>query len=317
MKLDFDQLGADCPSIRRICLKFSGLMTTNIRAILVCLLAYLCFDLMSVHVRILSASYSPQELSVYRNVLGVLPSILLLMYTRELSFDIKDYKIKKWKLAFGRGLLVALAQLLFYTALADLELATVSALGQTNAIFIVLIAVIFYGEKVGAWRWSAVIIGFGGAVWIMQPGSNMFTWTAALPIGAAFCYAASMVTLRSFDVSISSAIIYLYSSIAAALGAILLATGTTDFSPIQSMSDALLILSMSLCGGFGVVFLMYAFRQAPASVLAPFSYFGILTAFGLGWIVFDELPLDKLFPGVILIILSGLTILWREERNKT
>ena len=292
-------------------------MTTNIRAILVCLLAYLCFDLMSVHVRILSASYSPQELSVYRSVLGVLPSILLLMYTRELSFDIKDYKIKKWKLAFGRGLLVALAQLLFYTALADLELATVSALGQTNAIFIVLIAVIFYGEKVGAWRWSAVIIGFGGAVWIMQPGSNMFTWTAALPIGAAFCYAASMVTLRSFDVSISSAIIYLYSSIAAALGAILLATGTTDFSPIQSMSDALLILSMSLCGGFGVVFLMYAFRQAPASVLAPFSYFGILTAFGLGWIVFDELPLDKLFPGVILIILSGLTILWREERNKT
>ncbi|MDB2573151.1 DMT family transporter [Planktomarina temperata] len=292
-------------------------MTTNIGAILVCLLAYLCFDLMSVHVRILSASYSPQELSVYRNVLGVLPSILLLMYTRELSFDIKDYKIKKWKLAFGRGLLVALAQLLFYTALADLELATVSALGQTNAIFIVLIAVIFYGEKVGAWGWSAVIIGFGGAVWIMQPGSNMFTWTAALPIGAAFCYAASMVTLRSFDVSISSAIIYLYSSIAAALGAILLATGTTDFSPIQSMSDALLILSMSLCGGFGVVFLMYAFRQAPASVLAPFSYFGILTAFGLGWIVFDELPLDKLFPGVILIILSGLTILWREERNKT
>ncbi|WP_348662303.1 DMT family transporter [uncultured Planktomarina sp.] len=292
-------------------------MTTNIRAILVCLLAYLCFDLMSVHVRILSVRYSPQELSVYRNVLGVLPSILLLIYTRELSFDIKDYKIKKWKLAFGRGLLVALAQLLFYTALADLELATVSALGQTNAIFIVLIAVIFYGEKVGAWRWSAVIIGFGGAVWIMQPGSNMFTWTAALPIGAAFCYAASMVTLRSFDVSISSAIIYLYSSVAAALGAILLATGTTDFSPIQSISDALLIFSMSLCGGFGVVFLMYAFRQAPASVLAPFSYFGILTAFGLGWIVFDELPLDKLFPGVILIILSGLTILWREERNKT
>ncbi|MDG0983855.1 MAG: DMT family transporter [Planktomarina sp.] len=292
-------------------------MTTNIRAILVCLLAYLCFDLMSVHVRILSASYSPQELSVYRNVLGVLPSILLLMYTRELSFDIKDYKIKKWKLAFGRGLLVALAQLLFYTALADLELATVSALGQTNAIFIVLIAVIFYREKVGLWRWSAVIVGFGGAVWIMQPGSNLFTWSAALPIGAAFCYAASMVTLRSFDVSISSAIIYFYSSIAAALGAILLATGTTDFSPIQSISDALLIFSMSLCGGFGVVFLMYAFRQAPASVLAPFSYFGILTAFGLGWIIFDELPIDKLFPGVILIVLSGLTILWREERNKS
>ncbi|MDC0346081.1 hypothetical protein OAM99_05355 [Planktomarina sp.] len=95
-----------------------------------------------------------------------------------------------------------------------------------------------------------------------------------------------------------------------------MASGTTDFSTIQSKSNLFLIFSMSLCRGFGVVFLMYAFRQSPASMLAPFSYFGILTAFGLGWVIFDELPLDKLFPGVILITLSGLTILWREERNK-
>ena len=50
-------------------------MPSNIRAILVCLLAYVCFDLMAVHVRFLSARYSPQELSVYRNVLGVLPTV--------------------------------------------------------------------------------------------------------------------------------------------------------------------------------------------------------------------------------------------------
>ena len=115
-------------------------MSPNIRAILVCLLAYICFDLMSVHVRLLSVRYSPQELSVYRNILGILPSILLLAYTRELSLRISDYKIKKWKLAFSRGLFVAVAQLLFFTALTNLELATVSALGQTNAVFIVIIA---------------------------------------------------------------------------------------------------------------------------------------------------------------------------------
>ena len=122
-------------------------MSSSFRAILVCLLAYICFDIMSVHVRILSERYSPQELSVYRNVLGVVPSLVLLAYSRELSFKISDYKIKQWKLAFGRGLFVALAQLLFYTALANLELATVSALGQTNALFVVLIAIILYREK--------------------------------------------------------------------------------------------------------------------------------------------------------------------------
>ena len=62
-------------------------MTQSVRAILICLVAYLCFDLMSIHVRYLSARYSAQELSVYRNIFGILPSIVLLWYTRELAFD--------------------------------------------------------------------------------------------------------------------------------------------------------------------------------------------------------------------------------------
>ena len=291
-------------------------MTSNIRSILVCLLAYVCFDLMAVHVRILSVRYSPQELSVYRNVVGILPTIALLAYNRELSFNLRAYKIKQWKLAIGRGLFVALAQLLFYTALANMELATVSALGQTNAVFIVLIAIIFYHEKVGVWRWGAIAVGFTGALLIVRPGSDVFTWTAVMPIGAAFCYAASMVTLRSFDKSISSAILYLYSASAAAFGAILLAATSVEFSPIQSFKDGLLICSMAISGGFGVIFLMYAFRNAPAAVLAPFSYFGIITAFCFGWFIFGEFPIDTLFPGVFLIIFSGLTILWREQRHK-
>ena len=291
-------------------------MPSHIRAILICLLAYLCFDLMGVHVRILSAHYSPQELSVYRNVLGVLPTIVLLAYTRELSFNLGSYKIKQWKLAFLRGLFVAIAQLMFYVAIANLELATVSALGQTTSIFVVLIAIIIYSEKVGVWRWGSIILGFIGAILIVRPGSDVFSWTALMPIGAAFFYASSMVTLRSFDKSISSAVLYLYSASSAALCAIILATITTDFTPIQSFKDLVLIFSMSICGGFGVIFLMFAFRNAPAAVLAPFSYFGIITAFLFGWLIFDEFPIKTLFPGILLIIFAGLTILWREQKQK-
>ena len=291
-------------------------MTSNVRAILICLLAYLCFDLMAVHVRILSTYYSPQELSVYRNVLGVLPTVGLLAYTRELRFELNAYKIKRWKLALARGFFVALAQLLFYTALANLELATVSALGQTNALFVVLIAIIIYKEHVGLWRWGAITIGFTGALLIVRPNSDVFTWAALMPIGAAFFYASSMVTLRSFDKSISSSVLYLYSATSAAVGAIAIAAITIDFSPIQSFKDGTLIFSMSICGSFGVIFLMYAFRNAPAAVLAPFNYFGIITAFCFGWFIFGEFPIDTLFPGIFLIVLSGLTILWREQRQK-
>tara|TARA_B100001173_G_C15807186_1_gene470320 strand:- start:487 stop:711 length:225 start_codon:yes stop_codon:yes gene_type:complete len=73
---------------------------------------------------------------------------------------------------------------------------------------------------------------------------------------------------------------------------------------------------MSLCGGFGVVFLMVAYRSAPAAVLAPFSFFGILNAYALGWFIFGEAPIDDLFPGALLIIGSGLIIIWREQSNK-
>jgi len=174
-------------------------MTQSVRAILICLVAYLCFDLMSIHVRYLSARYSAQELSVYRNIFGILPSIALLWYTRELSIRPADYKLVQWKLALSRGFVVAIAQLMFYTALGQLELATVSALGQTNALFVVLLAILMFRENVGFWRWGAVIIGFIGAIWIVRPGTDVFSWIALLPIGAAFCYAFAVLSLRSFD----------------------------------------------------------------------------------------------------------------------
>ena len=290
-------------------------MTSNVKAILTCLLAYFFFDIMSVHVRILSINYSPQELSVYRNVIGVLPAIFYLWYSKELSLKISDYKLEQWKLAISRGLVIAIAQLCLYTAIAKLELATVSALGQVSALFTVLLAIFIYNEQVGFWRWTAVIFGFVGALMIIRPGSDIFSWYSILPICAAFCYASSIITLRSFKSSISSAILFLYSAISAAFGAMVLAFGSISFTPIKSLIDAILITSMAVCGGFGVVFLMYAFRNAPSALLAPFSYFGILTSFLIGWIVFDEFPVDTLFPGVLLILISGFVIIWREKQK--
>ena len=70
---------------------------------------------------------------------------------------------------------MALAQLLFYTAISKLELATVATLGQTGPIFIVILAIVLYKEYVGVWRWAAIFIGFLGAVLVIRPGSDIFT----------------------------------------------------------------------------------------------------------------------------------------------
>ena len=286
------------------------------KAITWLLFSIICFDLMALHIRYLSITYTPEELSFYRNTLGLIPSILLLYFTAELSFKLQDYKIKQWKLAFFRGFIVALAQLLFYTAISKLELATVATLGQTGPIFIVILAIVLYKEYVGVWRWAAIFIGFLGTVLVIKPGSDIFNWNSILPIGASFCYALSIVTLRSFKKEISNSILYLYSATAAALGAGLYASLSITFTPIQNYSDAILVLSMSFCGGFGVVCLMIAYRAAESSAIAPFNYFGIVSAFVLGWVAFGEFPLDILFPGVLFIVTAGLVIIWREKINK-
>jgi drug/metabolite transporter (DMT)-like permease len=291
-------------------------LTINFKAIGFCLIAIMLFDLMAVQVRYLSQYFSVQELSVYRNILGVLPSILILIYNKEFTLKLENYKIPQWKLALVRGLFVAVAQYLFYTALSNLELATVSALAQTNALFVVILAVLIYKEVVKLWRWLAVVLGFLGAILIIGPGSDSFSLSGLFPVGAAFCYAVSMVTLRSFDKSTSTSILYLYSAVAAAISAIIYALITIEFSAITNYSHLMILISMSMCGGFGVVFLMVAYRSAPAALLAPFSFFGILNAYALGWLIFGEAPIDELFPGALLIIGSGLIIIWREQRSK-
>ncbi|MDQ2092859.1 DMT family transporter [Rhodalgimonas zhirmunskyi] len=286
-----------------------------LKAVALLLAAILCFDTMSVLVRVLSVRYAPPELSAYRNVLGIVPSLALLVWTGELRFRGSSLKIQNWPLAVGRGFAVALAQLFFYSALTRLELATVATLGQTNALFSVVLSVILLRERVGPWRVAALLIGFAGVVWILRPGSDAFSLAALFPVGAALCYALSMVTVRMFPPEVSNGLLYLYSSAAAAVGAIILAAFTTEFTPIGSLLDLALISSMGILGGIGVLLMMLAYRMAAPAVLAPFGYFGILSAFTVGWLAFGETPVDTLFPGVLLIVGAGALIMWRENRH--
>lgn len=278
--------------------------------------AIICFDLMGVMVRILSADFSAPELSAYRNICGVIPSLILMSYRGELRWRGTNFIIKPWRFALIRGVTVAIAQICFYSALVHLELATVSALAQTNAFFVVLVSIVMLAEKVGIWRWSALALGFAGAIWILRPGTDAFSPYALLPIVAAAGYAFSMVSVRKFDKSISSELLYLYAAFAAAMGSIGLTLFTTGFSQVETLRDAGLIFLMANTGGFAVILMMLAYRSVAPSILAPFGYFGILTAFFLGWLFFDEAPIDTLFPGVILIVAAGCIIIWRENRNR-
>lgn len=285
-------------------------------AILYLLLAITLFDGMGLIIKHLSPTYGAAELSAYRNVVGLVPAFIVLWRSAAWHAKGRQLGMRQWRLGLARGVVLTFAQYFFYLSLGILSFATAATITYANALFMVALAIPILGEKVGRMRWMAVLIGFAGVVLVTGPGRDSFTPAALLPLGAAFCYALIGVTARKIDSDVPTALINLYSSGVAAIGALILALSTTGFTPIHATTDLLWIAAMGTLGGSAVLILITAYRMAEQSDLAPFNYFGIPIAFVLGWVFFDEAPWEELFPGAFLIIAGGLLIIWRERRLK-
>jgi drug/metabolite transporter (DMT)-like permease len=283
-------------------------------AIVLSLIALTLFDAMGLVIKLLSDRYSAQELSAWRNLFGLIPSILALCGSRMWHASGRPIVIRQWKLALARGVIVTFAQLFFYISLGVLAFATAATITYANALFMTALAVPILGEKVGWIRWGAVLIGFVGVIFIMRPGTDAFSLYALLPLGAAFLYALVGVTARLFDDDVPSPVVSLYSAVTAAIAACCLAMAWGGFTPIASWKDMAWIIAMGTFGGTAVLILVTSYRMTEQSNLAPFNYFGIPLAFLLGWVFFDETPWDALFPGALLIAAGGLLVVWRERK---
>jgi drug/metabolite transporter (DMT)-like permease len=282
-------------------------------AIVLSLVALTLFDVMGLIIKHLSDGYSAAELSAWRNLFGLVPSVIVLWFSKAWRAGGKRLKIRQWKLAFFRGAIVTFAQLSFYMSLGLMAFATASTITYASALFTTALAIPLLGERVGWARWCAVLVGFIGVIMVVQPGGAGFNIYALLPLVAAAFYALVGVTARLFDDDVPSPLVNLYSSVTAAIGAFIIAYFWGGFSPIASATDLGWIMAMGGFGGTAVLFLIVSYRMTEQSNLAPFSYFGIPLAFGMGWLFFDEAPWRTLFPGAILIAAGGLLIVWRER----
>ena len=286
----------------------------TVLAILLCLAALLFFDLMGLIIKHLSPRYTSAELSAYRNVFGLVPSLIALYASARWRNAGKRWKIRQWKLGFLRGLLVSFAQLMFYGSLVFMPFATASTLSYASAIFATALAWPLLGERVGPMRWLAVLIGFLGVILVVGPSSEAFGAAALLPLGAAALYASTAVTARLFDEDVVTPLVNVYSASAALFGSLVLAFFWGGFSLLQSWTDLGWIMLMGFFGGVAVLLYVMAYRMTEQSNLAPFSYFGIPMAFVLGWLFYSETPWSDLFPGAFLIAAGGRFIVWRERR---
>lgn len=282
-------------------------------AIVISIAALVLFDLMGLLIKYLSPSYSAAELSAYRNVFGLIPSILALWMHSGWRRSGRGLRLAQWRLAAARGVAVACAQLMFYLSLGLIAFATATTISYSTALFTTALAVPILGERVGLIRLGAVAIGFVGVVMMIRPGGEGVAGHMLLPLGAAALYAYASVTSRLINPDVPTPLFNLYSTTVAACASIMLVLALGGFAPLESLRDLGLIVLMGMCGGSAVLCLVIAYRMTEPSNLAPFSYFGIPIAFLLGWVFFGEAPIDDLFPGALLIVAGGLLIVYRER----
>tara|TARA_B100000959_G_scaffold221106_1_gene233811 strand:- start:1915 stop:2505 length:591 start_codon:yes stop_codon:yes gene_type:complete len=186
---------------------------------------------------------------------------------------------------------------------------------HTGPMIVSLLCIPILGERFGLFKISAVVLGFIGIIFIMQPWTDDFNIYILLPICAAFGYSLARVTSLSFSKAVPSPLINIYAQIGTIVCSSLVIIFFNQWVYFKSAEDFLIIIIMGVIGGTGTLLLIYGARKAELSKITPFDYIEIFFALTLGWIFFQEWPIDKLFPGALFIIAGGLIIIWRQKKR--
>ncbi len=213
---------------------------------------------------------------------------------------------------FIRNVLLLAAWLSYYTAARDLGLAELTTLYYASPILITILAVPILKEHVPPLRWIAVLVGFVGVMIATDPfGTGMkISLPVWLALQAAVFWAISTVLLRKtalqevtlVQMTISSGFFILFTGIAVAV----------DYVP-PSLTDVALMAGTGLVAGIGQYALFEGMRRAPVSVLAPFEYSSLIWAFGLGFLIWGDIPASQVFIGAGLIFAAGMIIILGER----
>lgn len=199
----------------------------------------------------------------------------------------------------------------FFASLMYIGFAETAALADMSPILITLGAALFLGERLGLHRVIGVLAAMAGAMFIIRPGSDVFTPAALLPLGCAGAYAANALLTRALGSREDAWTAMIWTS---AIGTALVSVAMPWVWQPVAAADAPLYLLMGVCGTFSQICVIRAFSLAEASAIAPFTYLGILFATLWGILFFGEIPTLSTIAGAAVIVASGLYVWYRETR---
>lgn len=209
-----------------------------------------------------------------------------------------------------RAALPSAVTALLFVGLGHMPLASASALLFVNPLLTVALSALFLGERVGVRRWAAVALGFAGALVVLRPGTEVFTWASLAPLGAALCFSTTAILNRRLAGEASPLATTLHYAVAGS--AVLLPwSAAGNWHPLGPAAVGWLALGAVV--GSGCLWLVTtAYERAQASALAPFHFAELAAATAVGWIVFGEMPDATAVAGIALILAAGLLATWGE-----
>jgi drug/metabolite transporter (DMT)-like permease len=192
-------------------------------------------------------------------------------------------------------------------ALRRLPLAEATSILFVAPLLVVLLAKPVLRERIGAARWGAVLTGFCGVLLVVRPSGTLDGIGVAFALATALSNTAYQLLTRILSHT-ENAIVMLYYS--ALVGTVIFSLSLPWFwyATVPSALDAVLYCSLGTLGFVGHLCFTLAFRDAPASLLAPVTYLQLVWAGLLGWLVFAQVPDGYTLLGMSIVAASGVVV---------
>ncbi|MDB5799342.1 MAG: putative permease, superfamily [Rhodocyclales bacterium] len=210
-------------------------------------------------------------------------------------------------LVFARAMCLVGITLCMMFALRRLPLAEATSILFVAPLLVVLLARPVLQERIGVVRWSAVLVGFCGVLLVVRPSGALDGIGVAFALVTALSSTVYQLLTRILSHTENPVVMLYYSALA---GTIVfgLSLPWFWFDAMPSTLEALLYCSLGLLGFVGHLCFTLAFRDAPASLLAPVTYLQLVWAGLLGWLIFGQIPDGYTLFGMSIVAASGVAV---------
>ncbi|MBI1273237.1 MAG: EamA family transporter [Alphaproteobacteria bacterium] len=277
------------------------------KGIILMVLTTFIFACTDTSVRWLNSVYSPFQIAAFCSAI-VTAFYFLYAFLRGRLAGLRSRHPGK---QFLRTVIAASGNLMAIYTFKYLTVPNAYAIFYAAPIIIALLSSLLLREHPTKVQGAAIIIGFGGMVYILSPDVTESVMGVGLAMGWMFCYCCNMLLIRSMPDEPKLTIPF-YTALA--LFCISLPFAWNDLPAIET-AHILPLVAISIAWGAGLLMLATAFMLAPAPLIAPLMYLEMLWATILGYLIWQTLPTPGLISGALVIILAGLMIVWDEWRQ--